>query len=286
VLARGTLVALLATSCASRSHDPVEPSDAGPSDAGPSDAGPGEVDAPATSLALPPVNAGIDYQLGGAYPPPPGVQIVVRDRTATKADGVYNVCYVNGFQIQPDDEAFWLDQHPELVLRDAAGEPVIDADWNEILIDVATPARRAAVAEIVGGWIARCKASGFDAVEIDNLDAFTRSGGLLRAADAVAAMQLFATTAHAHGLPIAQKNAAEMVDRRAEMGTDFVVAEECNRYQECDAYTAGYGDHVLVIEYRRVDFDAGCRAFPGLSIVLRDRSLVRRNQGGYVYAGC
>ena len=74
--------------------------------------------------------------------------------------------------------------------------------------------------------------------------------------------------------------------RRTELGTDFVVAEECNRYDECDVYTGAYGDAVLVIEYRRVDFTAGCSAFPNLSIVLRDVNLTTPGSGPYVYDGC
>jgi hypothetical protein len=238
------------------------------------------------ALMLPPMNAPVDYQLGGAYPPPAGVMIVSRDRTEAPASGLYNVCYVNGFQIQPNEEAMWLADHPELILRDGSGEPVIDADWDEMLIDVGTPEKRTAVAAIVGGWISGCKAAGFDAVEIDNLDSFSRSGGLLEEADAVAAMRLFADAAHAEGMPISQKNSAELVGNKAAMGTDFVVAEECNTYDECDVYTGAYGDHVIVIEYVRADFDEGCAAFPGLSIVLRDRNLVVPGNGAYVFDGC
>ncbi len=237
-------------------------------------------------LVMPPANAALDYQLGGAYPPPPGVVIVARDRGATPASGRYNLCYVNGFQIQPDEEAFWLGEHPDLVLRDAAGNPVVDPDWDEMLIDISTHAKRTAVAAIVGEWIVGCKQAGFDAIEIDNLDSFSRSGGRLREGDAVATMRMFADAAHALGLPISQKNSAELVPRRAEMATDFVVAEECNRFAECDVYTGAYGDRVLVIEYRRADFDAGCAAFPRLSIVLRDRDLVPAGQAGYVFEGC
>ena len=87
-------------------------------------------------------------------------------------------------------------------------------------------------------------------------------------------------------LALAQKNSAEIVTRRTEMGTDFAVAEECNRYSECDAYTDGYGDAVLVIEYRQSDFDEGCAAFPELSIVLRDLELTTPSAGSYVYDGC
>ncbi len=237
------------------------------------------------SLTLPPVNARADYQLGGAYPPPTGVTVVSRDRSAAPAPGLYNICYVNGFQIQPDEEALWTGQHPDLILRDG-GTPVIDLDWNEMLIDTSTAAKRDAVAAIVGGWIDGCRAAGFDAVEIDNLDSYARSHALLTADDNVAAMALFAARAHAAGLAIAQKNASELVARKAELGTDFSVAEECDRYAECDAYRAGYGDHVIVIEYRQVDFTAGCAAYPGLSIILRDLDLVTPNDAAYVYDGC
>ena len=238
------------------------------------------------SARLPPPNAGFDYQLGGAYPPPTGVTIVTRDRTATPAPGLYNICYVNGFQIQSEDVAWWKANHPDLMLRDKAGKIVIDPEWNEILLAPTTPARRTALAGVIGSWIAKCAADGFDAVEIDNLDTFTRSHKLISENDAVAQMRLFADAAHAAGLPIAQKNSVEISGQRAAMGTDFAVAEECDRYHECDAYTAGYGDHVLVIEYRRRDFDAGCAAYPYLSIVLRDLDLVPKGEKGYVFDAC
>ncbi|MFN0251628.1 MAG: endo alpha-1,4 polygalactosaminidase [Kofleriaceae bacterium] len=236
-------------------------------------------------VALPPVNAKVDYQLGGPYTPPVGVTVVSRDRTAPPAVGLYNICYVNGFQIQPDEESMWMQQHPDLILRDNNG-PVIDPDWDEMLIDVSTSVKRDAVAVIVGGWIDGCRAAGFQAIEIDNLDSYTRSRGLLNEASAVAAMKLFSDRAHAAGMAIAQKNSAEIVSRKAELGTDFAVTEECNTYDECDVYTGGYGDHVIVIEYVRADFNQGCTAFPNLSIVLRDRNLVLPSSGAYVYDDC
>jgi hypothetical protein len=246
----------------------------------------GGTEPPGPELALPPVNASFDYQLGGAYTPPMGVIIVSRDRNDPPAEGLYNICYVNGFQAQPDEESFWLDDHPDLVLRDNEGDPVIDADWDEMLLDVSTPAKREALAAIIGGFIEGCADAGFDAVEIDNLDSYSRSGGRLTEDNAVAAMALFSSAAHQAGLAIAQKNSAEIVGRKAELGTDFAVAEECNRYSECDTYTDVYGDHVLVIEYRSQDFDAGCEDFPNLSIILRDVPLRTAGSAGYVYDGC
>lgn len=242
-------------------------------------------DAGSGGVVLPPTNAKVDYQLGGPYTPPAGVTVVSRDRTAPPAAGIYNICYVNGFQIQPGEESMWMQQHPELILRDSGG-PVIDPDWDEMLIDVSTPAKRDAVAAIVGSWIDGCHDAGFDAIEIDNLDSYTRSRSLLTEANAVAAMRLFSDRAHAVGMAIAQKNSAEIVGRKAELGTDFAVAEECNTYDECDVYTAGYGDHVIVIEYVRADFDEGCAGFPNLSIVLRDRDLVVPSSSAYVYDDC
>jgi hypothetical protein len=99
-------------------------------------------------------------------------------------------------------------------------------------------------------------------------------------------MKLLSASAHAQGLAIAQKNATELLARRSEMGTDFAVAEECNRWSECSDYVAAYGDLVFVIEYRQQDFTQGCADFPNLSIVLRDLNLVTPSAGAYVYDHC
>jgi hypothetical protein len=237
-------------------------------------------------VQLPPADGGLDYQLGGAYPPPDGVEIVSRDRNASPADGLYNICYVNGFQAQEDEADWWLSEHPDLVLRDNNGDPVIDQDWNEMLLDTSTADKRMALAEIVGGWISGCGDAGFDAVEIDNLDSYSRSNGLLDQDGAVGLMALLSASAHADGMAIAQKNSTELVGRQAEMGTDFVVAEECSRYSECGDYIDAYGDAVLMIEYRQNDFTQGCSDWPDHSIVLRDLDLVTPQNGAYVYDAC
>jgi hypothetical protein len=233
-------------------------------------------------MTLPPANAKADYQLGGAYTPPTGVMIVSRDRTEAPAAGLYNICYLNGFQIQPGEESTW---DADLVLRNAQGSAVIDTAWNEELIDVRATKRDRVLAH-VQAWMTGCQQAGYQAIEIDNLDSYTRSQNLLTADDAVAMMSAFSTAAHALNMPIAQKNSSDLVVRKAELGTDFAVAEECNHYSECDSYTAGYADHVIVIEYVRADFTTGCSAFPQLSIILRDRDLVTPSNAAYVYDGC
>src|SRR5690606_31306717 len=161
-----------------------------------------------------PEQAGFDYQIGGAYPPPPGVGLVIRDRAAEPADGAYSVCYVNGFQTQEAATARWRADHPELLLTED-GEPVMDTDRNEQLFDVSTGANRTALAETVGAWIEGCAADGFDAVEIDNLDSPLRSRGLLTEDDALAYAGLLIERAHAAGLAAGQKNAVESAGRGA-----------------------------------------------------------------------
>jgi hypothetical protein len=238
----------------------------------------------APGFTLPPGNAALDYQLGGAYAPPSGVGIVSRDRTEAPAAGLYNICYVNGFQVQPGEEGDWP---ADLILRDNQGQPVIDPDWDEQLLDVSTSDKRTRIADVIEGWIDGCAQAGFDAVEVDNLDTYSRSGGRITQQNAVDFMALLSAHAHRKGLAIAQKNSTELLARRSELGTDFAVAEECSRYAECGDYVAAYGEHVLMIEYRRADFEQGCQAYGAThSIVLRDLNLVPKGAGAYVFEGC
>jgi len=123
-----------------------------------------------------------------------------------------------------------------------------------VLLDTRSRGRRVALAGIVGGWIDGCARSGFDAVEPDNLDSWTRSRGVLHRADAI----------------------------------DFAVAEECRVYDECGAYAAAYGRRVIEIEYADQGlrfFVAACRLRGGRASII-DRELARPGAAGYVYGGC
>ncbi|WP_260857282.1 endo alpha-1,4 polygalactosaminidase [Microbacterium sp. 1.5R] len=235
-----------------------------------------------------PSGAQPDYQLGGAYDPADGVGIVGRDRSDEPADGVYSICYVNGFQTQPGELDAWPD---DLLLQDA-GEPVFDPDWpDEALLDTSTGEHRERIAEIVGPWIDGCADAGFDAVEFDNLDSYTRSDDALSLDDNLALGALFVARAHSSGLAAGQKNAAEdAVALRDRAGFDFAVVEECAAYEECGAYTAVYGDQVIDIEYT----DGLPRPFAEMcadpdspaSMVLRDRDLQPGGAEGHVFETC
>lgn len=207
----------------------------------------------ATPLPLP-TTGRVDYQLGGAYEPPPDVTVVARDSTDPPLAGVYSICYLNGFQTQPQEAEFWLGEHPQLVLRDENGEPQFDENWpDEMALDTSTPESRAALASILGEWIEGCRTSGYQAVEFDNLDSYLRFTGL-SIDDNVAFASLLVERAHALGLAAGQKNSAELGFRgRDEIGFDFVVSEGCFVYDECAGYARVYGDQFIDIEYQRYE---------------------------------
>jgi hypothetical protein len=239
-----------------------------------------------------PVSGVFDYQLGGAYPPPADVTVVERDSTARPAPGTYGVCYVNGFQTQPQDGASWRAHHPDVILRTASGRPASDPGWpGEMLLDTSTAARRAEIAHALGGTVRRCARRGFDAVEFDNLDSWTRSHGRLHQADALAMARLLVQEAHRAGLAAGQKNTAELGSRgRRVAGFDFAIAEECMQYDECGAYTRAYGHRVVDIEYTdelRQPFATVCASpsRPRMT-VLRDRELLPPSSPDHRYRHC
>ena len=239
--------------------------------------------------AGPPPGAGFSYQIGGPFRPAPGVTVVDRDWHVAPAPGVYDICYVNAFQAQAGEHGWWRRRHPSLLLR-RAGRPVVDRAWNEQLFDTSKAAKRRRLAAVIDRWIDHCAHVGYRAVEPDNLDSWTRSHGALTVADNLAFARLLIRHAHADGLAIAQKNAAEIAARGRRLGFDFAIAEECQTYRECDRYLHAYGDEVIEIEYT----DAGLRNFERacalrgtrISIVYRDRNVTPAGRAGFVERRC
>jgi hypothetical protein len=250
----------------------------------------GPAPAHADDVGLPPDTGAFDYQLGGSYPLP-GLAVVARDAAEQPLPGAYNICYVNGFQTQPGEGDGWLSRHPTAVLRDGSGTPVADPDWpDEYVLDPSTPEQRAAILDAVRPVISGCAERGFDAVEVDNLDTFTRFPQVARAG-ALELARSYVSLAHGLGLAIAQKNAAEIAGTgRADLGFDFAVAEECAAYDECGLYRSSYGTHVLQIEYADnlpTDFGDVCASPDRAPLtILRDRDLVPAGSPGHVRQQC
>lgn len=244
----------------------------------------------ASTDIAPPSHAGFSYQIGGPFAPAPGVGVVDRDRHAAPAPGTYGICYVNGFQAQPEELVWWRARYPSLLLR-RDGRAVIDTNWNEQLLDISTAAKRRSVATIVGAWIRSCARAGYRAVELDNLDSFARSRGALTAADDLALAPLLIARAHAAGLAIAQKNGAELARTGRRLGFDFAIAEECQAYDECGRYLGAYGDRVIEVEYPdnggERNFDRACRSQgKRISIVYRDRAVTPAGRPGFIERRC
>lgn len=236
-----------------------------------------------TAVRLPPAGAGFDYQLGGDGSLPAGVTVVARDWQAGSPVGgeVYDICYVNAFQSQPDVQ--WP---PEVVTT------AEDPDWpGEFVIDLSSAQTREVAAARVGEMIEHCAQRGFDAVEFDNLDTFVRFGDLgsgevgFGRAETAAYASLLVEMAHANGLAAGQKNTVELLGEP--LGFDFAVVEQCGEYAECDAFREAYGERVYAIEYTAEGLAAACAALgEDASVILRDLDLVAAGAPGYVYATC
>lgn len=235
------------------------------------------------AVTLPPTHAKFDYQIGGAYTPAAGVQVVTRDRTASIAAGLYNICYVNAFQVQPGEQGSW---DSDLLLRDAQGNLVIDEGWDEPLLDI-RGAKAARVAAKVNGWIDGCATKGYKAIEPDNYDSYERSQGLISTSQAKTFLKLLADHAHSKNLAIAQKNTVDLAGSRTTVGLDFAVAEECGQYEECGDYVSAFGNNVIVIEYTNGGRTKACTAYGStLSIVQRDVGVKVAGTSGYVRKTC
>lgn len=292
--------------------------------------------APAGTISLPTANAQFDYQLSGPYTPLSSVGVVSRDRLAPPAPGKYNICYVNLMQTQPDETGqsstnppygttqWWKNNHFSALLPDeSTADPtdvIVDANWDEVVFDLRTAAKRTALFDIQKPWLQKCANDGFKAVEPDNLDTYTRSTDksgqqMMLFEHNAAFLKLVIPYVHSLGLAIAQKNVnTEFVDWKAATGKDgrnfvdsvtpaqgfdFAIAEGCESFNECDEYTAVYGNLVYEIEYTddnanrtvgattKTVFQWACYSRgASISVILRDRGVSPAGTNTYRYEYC
>ena len=182
--------------------------------------------------------------------------------------GGYAICYVDAGtweRWRPDAARF-----ARILLGRSNGWP------GERWLDIAHPS---ALLALMARRVARCAAAGFQAVEFDNVDAFTnRTGFDLTAAEQLTYNRALAALAHRDGLAAALKNDYTQV-AALEPAFDFAIDEQCVRYDECGllAPFARAGKAVFDVEYASMG-PARCAevARLGGSLIVKSRALLAR----------
>lgn len=254
------------------------------------------VDAGTEKWSSIPRSGAFDYQLGTPYKfnsDSTNELVVARDSSSAPLPQSYSICYVNGFQTQPE-EIDGDSPLSEALLRDDDGNPVVDPDWpGEYILDPTSEKNRETIFKSRSHLIHACADKGFDAVEVDNLDSWTRFDALSEESSWALAEE-YVADAHGRGMAIAQKNSAESATAaKSELGFDFAVSEECGAFGECDSYRKAYGDFVFNVEYpdtlesEGMSFADVCGedSTPSRTI-LRDRDLGAPGDAGYIYRAC
>jgi hypothetical protein len=244
-----------------------------------------------------PANAPFDYQIGGDYAVPQGTTVVARDWfIGEPIEEGYSLCYVNAFQTQsdedgvdrPDEKSNWPE---DLVLNELGDDP----NWGgEYLVDISTAGKRSEAAAWLLPMIATCADKGFDAVEFDNLDSWTRfdetplaSSVPFGRSDAIEFARIITDLAHNVGLAVGQKNTADVLEDSGAIGFDFAVVEECGQFAECGDFATVYGDDIVAIEYSDEGFRSACAAIGAASsVVRRDVNVSRPGVVEYVFDEC
>lgn len=92
---------------------------------------------------------------------------------------------------------------------------------------------------IMNSRLDMCRAKGFDAVELDNVDGYlNRTGFPLTATDQLYYNATLANGAHRRGMSVLQKNDNEQIPKLLPY-FDGALNEQCNQYQECTSRQNG-----------------------------------------------
>jgi hypothetical protein len=229
---------------------------------------------PAEDLRLPPVGVPWQYQLSGTLDLDVDAVVFDVDGEETSAEdvarlhdrGAYVVCYISAGSHEDwrSDAADYPDEVLGEPLDDWPGERWVDIRRTDVLLPLLE--RR----------METCREKGFDAVELDNVDAYGADTGFpLTAEDQLAFNRAIADAAHRTGLAVGLKNDPEQVAALVD-DFDFAVVEECASNDECDAYApfVEAGKPVFLVEYA-LDHDEVCAAARehGFSAITKDLDL-------------
>jgi hypothetical protein len=221
--------------------------------------------------------ATFQWQLSG-YPPDLSVDAEVYDLDLFETtdaelaelqsrDDVTTVCYFSaGTYEEFRDDA---DGFPE----ELRGEPLPDHP-DERWLDVRAIDE---LAPVIEARLDRCAERGFDAVEMDNVDAYANDSGFdLTPEDQLEFNRWLADAARERGLSPGLKGTAELAGDLVD-DFDWALVEQCIQYEECEQFRpfVDDGKAVFVVEYEG-DEDEVCRAaseLDGMTVVRADYAL-------------
>jgi hypothetical protein len=170
-----------------------------------------------------------------------GFETSAAEVAALHAQSKHVICYIDvgtAENFRPDYSSF-----PKSVLGHSNGWP------GERWLDI----RQLGILEpIMRARFAMCAEKGFDAVEPDNIEAFSNKSGFpVTGADQLTFNRWVAETVHSLGMAVLQKNDGEQTPQ-LHTYFDGALSEECNQFKECSdfaPYTAA-GEPVINAEYK------------------------------------
>jgi len=215
-----------------------------------------------------------------------GANATVADVAAIHAAGAIAVCYVDVGSLEPNRPD--TSQFPQSVIGpDVQGWP--GEKW--LLV---TAANQPTILPLMKArfetW---CAAKGFDAIEPDNLDAWTNISGVSEA-DNVAYDLAIGKLAHAIPLSVGLKNVMTDLDP-SQYATflaqfDWALNEQCYENSECNDYTAAgsflpANKAVFDVEYGTAP-DCSMANSAHMNAQQTDLDLVGATDTGYTYSPC
>ncbi len=208
------------------------------------------------------------------------------DVAAIHAAGATAVCYVDVGSLEKGRSDY--KQFP----TDVIGPPV--QGWpgeNWLLVTAAN--QSAILALMKARFVNWCKNKGFDAIEPDNLDAWTNISNVTEP-DNLKYDLAIASLAHGLHLSIGLKNLMTDLDSSQaptfSSAFDWALNEQCYEYKECGAYTAAgsflpAGKAVFDVEYN-VSPNCTQADQAHMNAQRTDLDLVGATQSGYAYTPC
>ncbi len=169
-----------------------------------------------------------------------GFETSAGEVAALHGEGKHVICYIDAGtaeKFRPDYASF-----PKSVLGRSNGWP------GEKWIDIR---QLGTIEPIMQARFRMCREKGFDAVEPDNIEAFSNKSGFpITAQQQLTYNEWVAAAVHSLGMAVLQKNDGEQA-AQLQPYFDGALSEQCNQYRECadfEPYLAA-GEPVLNAEY-------------------------------------